>query len=167
MFRQHIGSIKRLKHNQAEPFYRPLKAVPRQVELDEQRVLDELLSCHYDPAELETGEELNYFRPGLQYKQVRKLRRGQYRITAELDLHGMTIPVARQALIQFIDQCRKRDHRCVRIIHGKGNRSRNRGPVLKTMLNKWLQLRDEVLGFCSTRPYHGGTGAIYVLLRSK
>jgi DNA-nicking Smr family endonuclease len=55
----------------------------------------------------------------------------------------------------------------VRIIHGKGNGSRHRGPVLKQKINHWLRQRDEVLAFCSARPMDGGTGAIYVLLRRK
>jgi DNA-nicking Smr family endonuclease len=55
---------------------------------------------------------------------------------------------------------------CIRIIHGKGKRSRNnKGPVIKTKVNHWLRQRDDVLAFCSARPIDGGTGAIYVLLR--
>jgi DNA-nicking Smr family endonuclease len=54
---------------------------------------------------------------------------------------------------------------CVRIIHGKGLRSRHKGPVIKTKVNTWLRQRDDILAFCSARPVDGGTGAIYVLLR--
>ncbi|RMD71241.1 MAG: DNA mismatch repair protein MutS, partial [Gammaproteobacteria bacterium] len=57
-----------------------------------------------------------------------------------------------------------RRYRCVRIVHGKGRRSA-RQPVLKQKVNGWLRARDEVLAFCSARPHHGGTGALYVLLR--
>ena len=55
--------------------------------------------------------------------------------------------------------------RCVRIVHGKGLGSRNREPVLKGKLRKWLPLRDEVLAFCQAPPYEGGSGAALVLLR--
>jgi DNA-nicking Smr family endonuclease len=86
-------------------------------------------------------------------------------VAAELDLHGMTSELARSALREFMAECRRRDHRCVRIIHGKGRGSSNRGPVLKGKVNRWLRQRDDVLAFCSARPVDGGTGALYVLLR--
>lgn len=165
LFRAHVGPVRRLRQVRTEPVSRRPAPVPRQTLADEQQVLSDVFSDEFHPAEFETGEELCFARPGLQHKALRKLRRGQFRISAELDLHGMTVPVARQALAEFLHQCRASDRRCVRIVHGKGNGSRNRGPVLKTMVNRWLQQRDEVLAFCSTPPNDGGTGAIYVLLK--
>jgi DNA-nicking Smr family endonuclease len=106
-----------------------------------------------------------YGRPGLQRRILRRLRRGHYSLAAELDLHGMTVPVARVALQAFLQECRRRDLRCVRIIHGKGRRSSNEGPVLKVKVDRWLRQREDVLAFCSAQPADGGTGAIYVLLR--
>ena len=96
---------------------------------------------------------------------LRKLRRGQFQIGPALDLHGMTVATAREALTRFLHAARREGRSCVRIIHGKGNGSRHRGPVLKLKINHWLRQRDEVLAFCSARPVDGGTGAIYVLLR--
>lgn len=113
----------------------------------------------------ETGEELVYLRAGLQRRVLRRLRRGYYRVTAELDLHGMTATTAHQALTRFLSHCRRRDYRCVRIVHGKGRRSSNRGPILKGKVDRWLRQRAEVLAFCSARPVDGGTGALYVLLQ--
>jgi len=147
---------------QAAPLPPP---IPRQALADDQAVLDELLCDDYDPEALETGEELVYLRPGLQKRVLRKLRRGHYSLENELDLHGMTVPMAREALRQFFGYCRARDYRCVRIIHGKGRRSSNRGPVLKAKVDRWLRQRDDVLAFCSARPADGGNGAVYVLLR--
>jgi DNA-nicking Smr family endonuclease len=66
---------------------------------------------------------------------------------------------------QFIAECRDRDLRCVRIVHGKGNGSPNSGPVLKGLLDGWLRRRRDVLAYVSARPVDGGTGAVYVLLR--
>ncbi len=165
LFRAHVGGVRQLQQLRAEPRLRRPAPVPRQTLADERQVLADMFSDEFHPAEHETGEELLFARPGLQHKLLRKLRRGQYRVNAELDLHGMTIQVARQALAEFLHQCRQTDRRCVRIIHGKGNGSRNRGPVLKTMVNRWLRQRDEILAFCSTPPHDGGTGAVYVLLK--
>lgn len=134
---------------------------------DETQVLQDMLSDPDDPALIETGEELLFARTGLQHNVLRKLRRGQYAIGAELDLHGMTAAEARQALAAFLQACRERDVRCVRVIHGKGNRSAQCRPVLKGKVNHWLRQRDEVLAFCSARPVDGGTGAVYVLLKRR
>ena len=101
----------------------------------------------------------------MQQAILRKLRRGQFQVGAALDLHGMTVATARDALAAFLQHARRDSLGCVRIIHGKGKRSHHRGPVLKQKINHWLRQRDEVLAFCSARPMDGGTGAIYVLLR--
>jgi DNA-nicking Smr family endonuclease len=124
-----------------------------------------MLSDCADPAELETGEELLYCRPGLQHNVLRKLRRGHYAVEAELDLHGLRVAEARQALTTFLQNALSLQIKTVRIIHGKGNGSFNKQPVLKGKVNNWLRQRIEVLAFCSARPVDGGTGAIYVLLR--
>jgi DNA-nicking Smr family endonuclease len=138
---------------------------PRQRRLDEEQIMEDLLSDSYDPAELETGEELVYLRPGMQHSVLRKLRRGHYSVRAELDLHGLFVAQARQAIGEFLRQCQQRDLTCVRIIHGKGYGSWQKQPVLKTKLNHWLRQHGAVLAFCSARAVDGGTGAVYVLIK--
>ena len=112
------------------------------------------------------GEQL-FVRAGLQQKQLRRLRRGQIPVDAEVDLHGMRLREAHALLDRFMADCRSRGRRCVRIIHGKGNRSQKKQPVLKGKVNGWLRQKDEVLAFCSARRADGGTGAAYVLLKRK
>ncbi len=165
MFRRTVGKVKRLRHDRILPSHARPAPIPRFSREDERQVLDDLLSDGFEPAEMETGEELLYRSAGLQLREFRKLRRGQFSVQAELDLHGMTVAVARQELTAFLHQCMDQGLRCVRIVHGKGNRSSHRGPVLKTKVNHWLRQRQEVLAFASTRPVDGGTGAVYVLLR--
>lgn len=165
LFRDQVGPVKRLRHDRIEPQTRRPQPVPKSSRRDEQQVLSDMLSDYFEPAELDTGEEIYYCREGLQYSVLRKLRRGQFRVGAALDLHGMSRETARKALSDFLQQARRSDTTCVRIIHGKGKRSRNKGPVLKQKLNHWLRQRDEVLAFCSARPNDGGTGAVYVLLK--
>ncbi len=140
---------------------------PKQRRADELQVRYDMLSDHYDPAELETGEELLFARPGVQHTLLHKLRRGQLSIKVELDLHGMIVPVARIAVARFLGYCCANGVRCARIVHGKGYGSWQKQPVLKAKVNKWLQQREEVLAFCSARPVDGGTGAIYVLIKQK
>ena len=95
---------------------------------------------------------------------MRKLARGNFAVQGELDLHGMTVAEAKPALREFISESVYRGHSCVRVVHGKGLGSGERGPILKTKVNNWLRRWDEVLAFVSTRQVHGGTGAVYVLL---
>lgn len=137
---------------------------PRSRVSDERQVLEDMMSEAVDPAEWDHGEILSHCRPGLQHNVLRKLRRGQYRVGAVLDLHGMTVTSARQALGGFLQHARRERITCVRIIHGKGNRSAHRGPVLKRKVAHWLRQREQVLAFCSARSVDGGSGAVYVLL---
>lgn len=167
LFQREIEDVLPLAHEKIRPFRRPLAPRPRQRELDEVRVLRDMMSDSFESSELETGEELLYLRPGLQKRLLRHLRQGKFSVGAELDLHGMTVPMARQALAQFLEECERNTVRSVRIIHGKGRRSYHKEPVLKGKVNVWLQQRDEVLAFCSARLTDGGTGALYVLLKRR
>jgi len=140
---------------------------PKKTLADEQQVMIDMMSDPDMHSEIETGDELLFIRPGIQSKVQRKLRRGEYSIQAELDLHGYTVAEARKAISQFLPDCRKQNSRYVRIIHGKGLGSFQKLPVLKTHVAHWLKQRDEVLAFCSARPSDGGTGAVYVLLKKR
>lgn len=162
-----VGSVRPLKQDRITPPRKKRKPVPEQTLRDQREVMDSLLSDDYEPADVETGEELLYSRPGLQHSVMRKLRRGQYAIEAQLDLHGNTVPEARERVSAFLRDMQAQDKRCVRIIHGKGKSSEGKLPVLKGKVNAWLQQWDQVLAFCSARPNDGGTGAVYVLLRRK
>src|SRR3989338_5141674 len=162
-----VGGVRPLKQDRITPPLKKRKPVPEQTLRDQREVMDSLLSDDYEPADVETGEELLYSRPGLQHSIMRKLRRGQYAIEAQLDLHGNTVPEARERVSAFIREMQAMGKRCVRIIHGKGKSSTGKLPVLKGKVNAWLRQKDEVLAFCSARPSDGGTGAVYVLLRRK
>ena len=166
LFRDAVKDIKPLKQDSFVPDKPKPKPTPNKTEADNNAVLEEMSSADFDHATLERGDELLYYRAGLQKQLVRKLRRGKFSIEAELDLHGMTVAIAKNALADFMKNCVLRQLRCVRIIHGKGLGSKNKEPVIKNKLNKWLQQRDDVLAFCSARPIDGGTGAIYLLLKT-
>ena len=115
---------------------------------------------------LETGEELAYLRPGPPTLTLRKLRRGHWVIQDEIDLHGLTAPEAHALLAAFLAASLRRGLRCVRVIHGKGLRSKNREPVLRNKVARWLMQRDEVLAYCQARRTEGGSGAVVVLLKA-
>lgn len=139
---------------------------PARREADEREVIEELLHGDFEPDPIESIEALAYRGNGIQDSVWRRLRRGHYRIAAELDLHGLNRKRAYQAVTLFLDECQASDRRCVRIIHGKGHGSPNTGPVIRTLLDGWLRRRKDVLAFCAARPHDGGTGAAYILLRA-
>lgn len=165
LFRKTVGKIRPVKQDKIPPHRPPRKPVPEQTLREHQEIMSNLLSDEFEPAEIETGDELLFTRPGLQHSVIRKLRRGQYAIEAELDLHGATVVQAREAVLSFLKNATDQDKRVVRIIHGKGNTSEGKLPVLKGKVNAWLRQKKEVLAFCSARPNDGGTGAVYVLLK--
>jgi len=173
LFRQEVADVVALPSaNRATAAHPRVKPVPLQRLKDEKQVLLDSLA---DPWEIldqggrdsiESGEELFYARPGVPASALRKLKRGGWVIQAELDLHGLRSDEARIALAEFLHTCARRDLRCVRIVHGKGLRSKNREPVLKHKLRHWLMQREDVLAFCQARPADGGSGAAIVLLKS-
>jgi DNA-nicking Smr family endonuclease len=113
-----------------------------------------------------SADALSFQRAGVRTQVVRRLRRGLIPVEGELDLHGLSQAAARDQLAEFLAYSRNSGRRCVRIIHGKGYRSGARGPVLKMAVDLWLRRHLDVMAFTSARPMDGGTGALYVLLRS-
>jgi DNA-nicking Smr family endonuclease len=130
---------------------------------DRKRVLVESLEGPHDDF-TDSGDEIAFRREGVQSQVLRKLKRGEYRVEAVCDLHGLRVEEAKQALREFLAESLGRNLRCVRVIHGKGHGSGPRGPVLKSAVNMILRKTGPVLAFTSARRVDGGTGAINVLL---
>jgi len=110
---------------------------------------------------------LNFKRPGVQNGVFRKLKQGRYEAEARLNLHRMSVKRARSELFEFIHQAEELGMRSVQVIHGKGENSGEleRASIIKGCVNHWLQQFEQVQAFHSAKPQHGGTGAVYVLLR--
>jgi DNA-nicking Smr family endonuclease len=110
-------------------------------------------------AEVAADEQLLFFQPSLQPKNLKKLRQGKMEIDAILDLHSMTIAEAKGALEKFLTRCQNQDLRSVLIIHGKGLAK------IKSAVNTWLREYALTLAFSSAVPKDGGAGAVYLLLK--
>ena len=121
------------------------------------------------PQTWDTGQEFEheqtFVRPGLGADIAGKLRRGQWSVQSELDLHGLTVDEAHDALSDFIVDARSRRFRCVRVIHGKGLTSPGKEPILKGKVRRWLAHWDEVLAYTEAPRHAGGGGAMLVLLK--
>lgn len=140
--------------------------LPLQRQRDEEAALQETISDEFDASTLlEVDEHLSYRRPGIGPDVTRKLRRGDWTIQRQLDLHGLRTEDAREALGQFIREAQKQGLRCVRVVHGKGLGSPGKTPVLKGRVQGWLAQKKEVLAFVQARPAEGGAGALVVLLQ--
>ncbi|MFO7818198.1 MAG: Smr/MutS family protein [Desulfovibrionales bacterium] len=135
---------------------------------DEMETLQKLVDGRIDFDLSMSDEHIEGYVHGIDSKIFNKLKNGQFSIEGNLDLHGMNSDQARVALITFI-----RDHylagsRCVLVIPGRGKRSPLKMGILKKELQTWLTqepLKRTVLAFCTSLPRHGGTGAVYILLR--
>ena len=163
LFRDAVRGVKPLAARAHAPRPKP-RPRARFARADRAAVLRESLGAEPPDPALAGGEELVYHRPGLQSSVLRKLRRGEYRVQREIDLHGLTVAEAKQALREFLIEALEQQVRCVRIVHGKGLRSGHRGPVLKSAVGAVLRRTGAVLAYVSARPADGGTGAVYVLL---
>ena len=107
VFRQTVGPVKPLRSERVTFILPPPAPIPRFTLADEQQVLSDMLSDYFEPADLDTGEELYYRREGVQQAVLRKLRRGYFQIGPVLDLHGMTVAIAREALAAFLHSARR------------------------------------------------------------
>ena len=139
---------------------------PRQQQLDDQAVLREAISDEFDVSTLlDVDEHLSFRRPGIGTDVTHKLRRGDWSIQRQLDLHGLRSDEARERLSGFIREAHKHGIRCVRVVHGKGLGSPGKAPVLKSKVHSWLVQKKEVLAFVQAKPADGGAGALVVLLQ--
>ena len=166
-FQDAVKGVKPLKNDRIDLYAHPVNPRPfsdRNQYSDNQQA--PLLSDVRESVEVTSEEFIFFARPGLQMKAQKHLRQGKVTIEDHLDLHGLTINEARDILLEFINFTQKRGIRCIRLVHGKGYRANSNKPVLKNKVNSWLRQHPEVLAFSSTQPKDGGTGAVYILIRS-
>lgn len=123
----------------------------------------EYLSLDHAPM-LKPDDMVEYQKPGVQDGVYRKLRLGKYPIQARLDLHKKSLKDARDEVVKFLKQCQRLDIRTLVIVHGKGERS-NPPALMKSYVVSWLSQIQEVMCFHSAQRFHGGTGAVYVMLK--
>ena len=134
-------------------------------------VLSELASLvsgdgHFAIAD--TDEHVEGWVVGLDPRVLQRLRAGEFSVQGHVDLHGMTVEEARDAVRQFVLRALRAGHRCILVVHGRGKNSPERRPILKDALKGWLsrgELAHVVLAFSTARRCDGGAGATYVLLR--
>lgn len=169
LFRDELQGVQRLQ-------------LPARVALNRSPVSDLAIAARREAAQRELDTERNFLtldhvdildpyyplefkRPGVQHGVFRRLKQGKYPMDARLDLHRLTAEQARDEVFGFIREAVAYDLRNVMIVSGRGNHSNSPEAILKSYVNKWLPEFDEVQAFCSAVPSHGGTGAVYIMLK--
>ena len=140
---------------------------------DEQEALNHLSDLVRGSIELDitlTDEYMEGSVKGFSRKLMKKLKKGEFPVQDHIDLHGLTKQGAEARVKDFLLLSHKLGLRCVLIVHGRGLNSPDSFPVLKERLPIWLNrgpIKKIVLAFATARPYDGGAGAVYVLLRKR
>ena len=162
LFSKAMQGVKTLSSDRAN-----LKAKPSTIKKRNEVVENQIADTLSDEFITECDDFLEFMRPGIQKSYLKQIRNGKIEIEDHLDLHGYRRDDARKTLLNFLEHAQQESLKLVRIVHGKGYHSDESQPVLKAMLNKWLQSIPEVLAFVSAIPRDGGTGAVYVLLKMR
>lgn len=164
-FREAIGRVRRIEADTSPQAPKPAPEA-RQREADEAAVISELLQEPQAWALIDGAEQNSFLADGFSPKLLRKLKRSQFQIADEIDLHHENQAVAKRMLHDFLQQHSAQRDICVRVIHGKGASS-DQGAILKTMVDLELRRRKDVIAFCTPPQAMGGTGAVLVLLRKR
>ncbi|MDA0149256.1 DNA endonuclease SmrA [Vibrio sp. LaRot3] len=167
LFQQMMGDVKPI-HNDTAELKKQHQVSDAQIAKREAAIWlteddPEYLSIDHAPM-VKPEDIIEFKRDGVQEGVYRKLRLGKYPIQARLDLHRKTLKQARDEVVQFLKQCIQMDIRTVVIVHGRGERS-NPPALMKSYLAQWLQQIRDVQCVHSAQRFHGGTGAVYVMLR--
>ncbi len=167
LFQEMMGDVKPIQHDTAE-HKKQHQVSDAQLAKREAAIWltdddPEYLSIDYAPM-IKPEDMIEFKRDGVQEGVYRKLRLGKYPIQAKLDLHKRTLKEARDEVVKFLKQCMQLDIRTVIIVHGRGERS-NPPALMKSYLTQWLQQIRDVQCVHSAQRFHGGTGAVYVMLR--
>jgi len=166
LFTRAVGKVAPIANQERvwSPPQRP-STRPLQQDLDDEAVMHESMSDEFDISTLlDVDDQLSFRRPGISTDVTRKLRKGEWSIQGQIDLHGLRSDEARNAMGQFIRDAKRMGWRCVRVVHGKGLGSPGKEPVLKSKVQRWLVQKNEVLAFVQAKPSDGGGGALLVLL---
>jgi DNA-nicking Smr family endonuclease len=101
---------------------------------------------------------------GLDTATWQRFRSGKLAAARTLDLHGLTLQSAHQALVSFIRAAHAERLRCVEVVTGRGNGQT--GGTIRRELPHWLNqpdIRPVILG--AVHPHVLNPGSVRLLLR--
>jgi DNA-nicking Smr family endonuclease len=144
----------------------PAVKIPAPQQEDDVKVLKEVVLGKKRIRLSDTGEYIEWTRPGTRKDLARRLHKGDFSVQDCIDLHGLTLTEAEEDLIEFFREALLRQYSCIKVVHGRGLKSPH-GPVLKEAFKKLLRgpFRKWVLAYATAKDCDGGLGATYVLLK--
>ncbi len=170
-FKDAMSDVSPLQHKRVRHDNRVREATISQIER-RQAALGNNKPPKVDPNYLSAGEVrqcqprdiLEWKKDGVQHEVFKKLKSGRYPIEGSLDLHGCTVKEARVEMFKFLNLALARGWRTLLIAHGRGELSETPARI-KSRVAHWLEQIPEVIAFHSAQNHHGGTGAVYALLK--
>lgn len=166
LFREAIGEVRRIETEPAATDRPRPPPEPKRLKIDEAEALRESHDLSASPPPMDGAEIQSYRRAEISEKTLKQLRRGEFSVQDEIDLHSLRVADAEVLLKRFLNEARSGANHCVRIVHGKGLRSEG-APVLKMVVDRVLRQRGDVLAFASAPANQGGSGAVLVLLDNR
>jgi len=171
LFREAMRKVREIREFREIPVHSRRISPPVQKRRPEERALDILREIRDGRRQMDlpnTQEYVEWVNPDYAGTSPALLHEGVHSVQDCIDLHGLTVAEAEEEVARFLDESRKRQYRCIKIIHGRGLRSA-RGPVLKQALMEWLhgRFRKYVRAYVTARGCDGGLGAVYVLLSGR
>lgn len=167
IFLEAMADVREKREFREIPYKSPTvtKFAPQRAE-DDVEILREIIDGKRKIRLSDTGEYIEWTRPGARKDLAKRLHQGDFSVQDYIDLHGITLIEAEEALRQFFKKAIAKRYSCVKVIHGRGLKS-PKGPLLKEALKKWLQgpFRKWVLAYVTAKDCDGGLGATYVLLK--
>ncbi|MDR9468773.1 Smr/MutS family protein [Marinospirillum sp.] len=173
LFRKLMRGVKPLEQNKADlsqskkKLNKEVLALRREAAENESTTLIEDGLSDGQVLPVKPGDSLAFHLPDLPRRTFQSLKKGQIAWQEGLDLHGYTLESARTELSRFVRDGRGQGYRCLLLVHGKAYNREGETPSIKSHVNTWLKQMPEVLAFVSALPADGGTGAVYILLRTK
>ena len=163
LFQQALGGVIPLPPSNRIPLAQPLRRAPtRSTAISTNLFIEDKLSDNDAWGDVPT----EFLRSGMSRLTLRNLRRGRWPMQDILDLHGFQSDAARKMLLEFLSDAIQHGQRFVCVIHGKGWQTGGKEGVLKSRVRHWLAQYSEVLAFCEAPQNAGGSGAVWVLLKT-
>ena len=167
IFLEAMADVREKQEFRKIPYSSPaIMKIPSYQSEDDIEVLKEIVHGKKKIRLSDTGEYIEWTRPGARKDLAKRLHKGDFSIQDYIDLHGLTLTETEEVLTEFFRKALARQYSCVKIIHGRGLKSPH-GPVLKEALIRRLQgsFRKWVLAYATAKDCDGGLGATYVLLK--
>jgi DNA-nicking Smr family endonuclease len=167
LFIEAMAEVREIREFREIPYKSPRKIKPRPAPPDNGlEILKQIVKGEGKIRLSDTGEYIEGTSPRVRRDITRKLHQGDFAVQDSIDLHGMTLGEAEEALTLFFRDAVKRRLFCINVIHGRGLRSPN-GPVLKEAFRKLLHgsFSRWVLAYATAKDCDGGLGATYVILK--